>query len=152
MKLLSAEAFDFVRKMKLGYLVSILPEEHGHLSRKGTLAVFDNGHLIIADMAESNPLEFHSNANVTVEVTDPFSRKGYRFHGKASLIPAKPEAAAYIAFYESWGLKETACRVKNFILIEVGHFEAFIAPSFSWVTSGTVYYSREGNFNNLWKF
>jgi len=152
MNTFSAEAFDFVRKMKPGYVVSVCADGLANLSLKGTLTAFDEHHLIFADMASSQALAQSKHAPVTVEVTDPFSRKGYRFRGKATSIPVKQEAAAYIAFYENWGLEQTASRVNHFVVIEVESCEAFMASGFSWVTTETVRESWKESFNNPWKF
>lgn len=148
---------DLVRALKLGFVATVRPDGKPNLSHKGTLTVYDNRHLIFADIASPQTVQnLKHNPDVAVEVVDHFSRKGQRFRGKAQVIPATENAGAYISFYENWGMKEVQSRVKNFVLISVESHEAVFSPAYSWgSTEGelrahwTTYYN---NLNNLWKF
>src|SRR5437879_5822356 len=101
------EAIDLVKKLKLGFVATVRPDGKPNLSHKGTLTIFDKEHLIFADIASPQTCEnLNQNPEVVVEVVNPFSRKGYRFRGKARVVPADKNAAAYISFYENWGLTQ----------------------------------------------
>src|SRR5258708_5119574 len=124
---LSAETIDFVKKLKLGFVATVRSDGKPSLSHKGTLTVFDENHLIFADIASPETVQnLKQNPEVAVEVVDFFSRKGHRFFGKAQIIPSNSnmDTDKYFSFYENWVLKEVRHRVKNFLLIEIESNEA----------------------------
>lgn len=151
---MSAEAMDFVKKLKLGFVATVGPDGKPCLSHKGTLTVWDEGHLIFADIASPQTVEnLKQNPEVVVEVVDYFSRKGHRFSGKAQVIPLNDAAQEYISFFENWGLKEVQSRVKNFVVIEIESYKAVFSPTYAWASTEAELRDRwKPHYNNLWKF
>jgi uncharacterized protein len=71
-----------VREQRLGYIATVCPDGTPNLSPKGTTAVWDDDHLMFADIR--SPQSVHNiehNPSVEVNVVDPLVRKGYRFKG-----------------------------------------------------------------------
>ena len=148
------EAIDLVKKMKLGFVATVRPDGKPNLSHKGTLTIFDDEHLIFADIASPQTSEnLRQNPEVVVEVVNPFSRKGYRFRGKALVVSVDKNAAPYISFYENWGLTQVESRVKNFVLIEVYLSELILSPAYAWGSTEPELNTRwKVYYENLWKF
>lgn len=164
---MSSDTIDFVKNLQFGFVASVRPDGRPSLSHKGMLTVFDENHLIFADIASTETVQnLKQNPEVTVEVMDLLSRKGHRFYGRAQIIPAYAESDKYFSFYENRGLEDVHGIVKNFVLIEVELNEAVTSPI---QTRGTVTEGppkprclperrRESlqhgkmHYNNLWKF
>ena len=150
---LPAKAIDFIRKQKLGFVATVRSDGKPCLSHKGTLTVFDEGHLIFADIASPQTVDnLRQNPNVVAEVVDYFSRRGYRIHGTATVVPLEG-SHGYISFYEKWGLKDVQERVKNFVLIEIESHRAIFSPAYTWGASEPELRDKwQTYYNNLWKF
>jgi len=152
---MSPDVIDFVKKIKLGFVSSVLPDGKPHLSHKGTLTVYDDQHLIFADIASPQTVEnIVHHSEVVIEVVDFLSRKGFRFIGKAKVTSVSdPSSSPYISFYESWGLQDVTSRVKNFVLIKVESVQETFSPAYSWGASEHELRTRwTSYYTNLWKF
>lgn len=151
---MSAEVMDFVRTQKLGFVATVRPDGKPCLSHKGTLTVWDDRHLIFADIASPQTVDnVRQNPDVVVEVVDYFSREGHRFSGKAQVIPLNNAAQEYISFYENWGLREVRSRVKNFVVIGIQSYKAVFSPAYAWGSTEPELRDRwKTYYNNLWKF
>lgn len=151
---MSADVMDFVRNVKLGFVATVRADGKPCLSHKGTLTVWDERHLIFADMASLKTVENpKQNPEVVVEVVDYFSRKGHRFCGNARVIPLNDAAREYILFYENWGLNEVRGRVKNFVVIEIESYKAVFSPAYTWGSTESELRDRwKPYYTNLWKF
>ena len=74
-----------VEEQRLGFVATVCPDGTPNLSPKGTTAVWDDDHLVFANIRSPGTLaNLRQNASVEVNVVDPFLRKGYRFKGVAS--------------------------------------------------------------------
>jgi predicted pyridoxine 5'-phosphate oxidase superfamily flavin-nucleotide-binding protein len=80
MGILTADMKRVVEQQRLGFVATVCPDGTPNLSPKGTTAVWDDDHLIFANIRSPRTLaNLRQNANVEVNVVDPFVRKGYRF-------------------------------------------------------------------------
>ncbi len=76
-----------VREQKLGFVATVCPDGTPNLSPKGTTTVWDDEHLIFADIRSPRTVaNLRHNPSVEVNVADPVSHKGFRFKGTAELI------------------------------------------------------------------
>jgi predicted pyridoxine 5'-phosphate oxidase superfamily flavin-nucleotide-binding protein len=72
-----------VREQRLGYVATVCPDGTPNLSPKGTTAVWDDDHLVFADIRSPRSIQnIEHNPSVEVNVVDPLVRKGYRFKGR----------------------------------------------------------------------
>src|SRR3989442_12308030 len=93
-----------VEEQRLAFVARVRPDGPPNLSPKGTTAVWDDDHLVFANIRSPGTLaNLRHNANVEVNVVDPFVRKGYRFRGVASVIEAGTPYAQALAFYKKGG-------------------------------------------------
>ena len=87
MGLLTADMKRVVEEQRLGFVATVCPDGTPNLSPKGTTAVWDDDHLVFANIRSPGTLaNLRRNASVEVNVVDPFLRKGYRlgcrFHSR----------------------------------------------------------------------
>src|SRR6476619_1805795 len=93
-----------VRRIRLGYVATVCPDGTPNLSPKGTTTVWDDDHLVFADLRSPNTVEnLHHNPIVEINVVDPIVRKGYRFKGPAQVLIEGDLYEQIIAFYEQRG-------------------------------------------------
>src|SRR5512134_109433 len=93
-----------VGEQRLGFVATVCPDGTPNLSPKGTTAVWDDDHLVFANIRSPGTLaNLRQNASVEVNVVDPFVRKGYRFKGLASILESGPLYDQMLAFYRERG-------------------------------------------------
>ena len=111
MGLLTADMKRVVEEQRLGFVATVCPDGTPNLSPKGTTAVWDDDHLVFANIRSPGTLaNLRRNANVEVNVVDPFLRKGYRFKGVASILESGVLYDKAIVFYKERGSRVSAIR------------------------------------------
>ena len=121
-----------VTEQRLGYVASVCPDGTPNLSPKGTLAVWDNEHLVFADLHSAQTVANIDDVNPVVEinVVDPIRRKGYRFKGRAEVH--REGSATYdegTRFYDERSRLE-AHRIQAIVLVRVEHAAPVISPAY----------------------
>src|SRR5512132_2686779 len=80
-----------VRQQRLGFVATVCPDGTPNLSPKGTTTVWDDDHLIFADIRSPHTItNLKRNPAIEVNVVDPMVRKGYRFKGTATVLSEGP--------------------------------------------------------------
>ena len=75
-----------VLEQRLGFHATVCADGTPNLSPKGTTTVWDDGHLLFADIRSPQTIEnLRRNPAIEVNVLDRFARKGYRFKGGAEI-------------------------------------------------------------------
>jgi hypothetical protein len=75
-----------VLEQKLGFAATVCSDGTPNLSPKGTTTVWDDEHLVFADISSPQTVRnLRGNPSIEINVVDPIVRKGYRFKGKATL-------------------------------------------------------------------
>src|SRR5690348_17038143 len=100
MAILTDDMQRLVGAMRLGYTATVCPDGTPNLSPKGTIHVWDNDHLVFADIRSPGTLRnLRENPAIEINVVDPFARRGYRFKGTAAVHrPDSPRYAELEAF------------------------------------------------------
>src|ERR1700726_3921647 len=99
---LTADMKRVVEEQRLGFVATVCPDGSPNLSPKGTTAVWDDDHLVFANIRSPGTLaNLRQNAHVEVNVVDPFLRKGYRFKGVASVLESGPLYDKAITFLQT---------------------------------------------------
>jgi uncharacterized protein len=89
MAILTDEMQRLILEQRLGFIATVCPDGTPNLSPKGTTTVFDDDHLVFADIASPNTVaNLRHNPAIEISVVDPFVRKGYRFKGTAAVHEA----------------------------------------------------------------
>ena len=91
-----------VNHQRLGYVATVCPDGTPNLSPKGTTVVWDDDHIVFADIRSPRTIRnLRHNPASEINVVDPLSRKGYRFKGTAEIIEAGPEFEEIVGFYRA---------------------------------------------------
>src|SRR5271157_6086099 len=86
MGILTDDMKRIVREQRLGFVATVCPDGTPNLSPKGTTAVWDDDHLMFADIRSPQSVQnIEHNPSVEVNVVDPLVRKGYRFKGRGTV-------------------------------------------------------------------
>ena len=75
MAILTKEMKQFVREQRLGFIATVCPDNTPNLSPKGTLTVWDNEHLVFADIRSPGTIG-NLRLNRSVERRRPHHSQG----------------------------------------------------------------------------
>ena len=124
--ILTEEMQRVVREQRLGFVATVCPDGTPNLSPKGTTTVWDEGHLIFADVRSPQTVaNLRRNSWVEVNVVDPAARKGFRFKGRAEVIDGGERFAEMVDFYRRRGV---ASHIKAVVLIKVERAAPLVSP------------------------
>ena len=119
-----------VREQKLGFVATVSPDGTPNLSPKGTVTVWDDGHLVFADIRSPNTVRnLRSNPAVEINVVDPVVRKGYRFKGTGRILTEGPLLDEILAFYEKQ-LEIARERINAVVLVAVEQARELVSPAY----------------------
>jgi hypothetical protein len=119
-----------VEQQRLGFVATVCPDGTPNLSPKGTTAVWDDDHLVFANIRSPGTLaNLRQNVNVEVNVVDPFLRKGYRFKGVASIHESGPFYEQLLAFYRERG-SQVSELIREIVMIRVQTAQPIDSPAY----------------------
>ena len=135
--MLNEDMKDLVAGTMLCYAATINEDGSPNLSPKSSLRVHDNKHLLFANMASPGTIaNLRRDPRIELNCVDIFSRRGYRFTGKAELFSDGDD------LYES--LREDVVAehgetlpVYDAVLIEVLAASSVISPAYTFVEGVT---------------
>lgn len=88
MTVIDQDMREVVSRAMLSYVATVCPDGAPNLSPKGSVMVYDDMHLIFMDQASPNTMaNLHHDPRVEINSVDVFRRRGYRFKGKAEIVP-----------------------------------------------------------------
>ncbi len=116
---------------ELGFVATVCADGTPNLSPKGTTAVWDDDHLVFADIRSPGTVEnLRANPSIEVNVVDVLSRKGYRFKGTASVHTDGEIFERGVAFYERRGTVRARERIRSIVIIEVARALPITSPAY----------------------
>lgn len=128
MGILTDDMQRVVREQRLGFVATVCPDGTPNLSPKGTTTVWDNDHLIFADICSPNTIaNLRHNPAVEINVVDPIIRKGYRFKGTATILSAGPAFDAIMQLYKERG---TANPIEHVVLVKIERALPLTSPAY----------------------
>ena len=135
MGILTEDMQRVVREQSLGFVATVCPDGTPNLSPKGTLTVWDDDHLVFADIRSPATLRnLRINPAVEINVVDPIARKGYRFKGTATVVDHGRLKDEVREFYSSrWidtGNLRGELELRSFVLIKVEEALPLISPAY----------------------
>ncbi len=126
MAILTTEIKEFIKRTKLGFVATVCPDGTPNLSPKGTTTVWDDDHLVFADIHSPGTINnLLSNPAIEINMVDVFTRKGYRFKGSAKVLSEGRLFEEVISLYEKAGSPYT---IKNIVLIKIGRILPVFSP------------------------
>lgn len=123
-----------IGEQKLGFVATVCSDGTPNLSPKGTIAVWDETHLVFVDIRSPGTVaNLRVNSTVEINVVDPFARKGYRLKGTAELVTAGELFDRILSFYRSRWTDTRArpeAQVRAFVLVNVERALPLISPAY----------------------
>lgn len=130
---LTQEIRDFVNKQKLGFIATVCPDGTPNLSPKGTTIAWDDEHMAFADIHSPGTVDnLIVNPAIEINVVDVFSRKGYRFKGKANVFSEGPIFREVVSYYRAAGSNHPIIHI---VLVKVDQIRRLVSPVY---TSGVT--------------
>jgi predicted pyridoxine 5'-phosphate oxidase superfamily flavin-nucleotide-binding protein len=138
-----------VEEQRLGFVATVCADGTPNLSPKGTTAVWDDDHLVFANIRSAGTLaNLRRNAAVEVNVVDPMVRRGYRFKGVASILESGALYDRAIAFYEARGSRVSA--IREVVLIRIQSAQPVDSPAYDvGLTEDEVRHRWEHHYRSL---
>ncbi|MYC29247.1 MAG: pyridoxamine 5'-phosphate oxidase family protein [Chloroflexi bacterium] len=136
MGILSADMKRVVRQQRLGFVATVCPDGTPNLSPKGTAAVWDDNHLVFADLASPVTMaNLRSNPALEVNIVDVFSRKGYRFKGTARIIEQEQESGLFEEIMDAFesgsrGVHQVRLPARAYVLVKVDRALPLVSPGY----------------------
>jgi predicted pyridoxine 5'-phosphate oxidase superfamily flavin-nucleotide-binding protein len=131
---LTTDMKRIVNEQRLAYVATVCPDGTPNVSPKGTIAVWDDDHLVFADIRSPGTIEnLKRNPAVELNVVDPFVRKGYRFKGTGKAIVDGDLFEDIMRFYRGrWvdTTKNKESRIRGFVLVKVETALPLISPAY----------------------
>jgi predicted pyridoxine 5'-phosphate oxidase superfamily flavin-nucleotide-binding protein len=133
---------------ELGFVATVCPDGTPNLSPKGTIAVWDDDHLVFADLRSPGTVDnLRANPSVEVNVVDQLVRKGYRFKGTGVVHTEGELFERGIAFYEARGTVRARERIRGIVIVAVERALAVTSPAYD--VGATEDELRERNLRRL---
>jgi predicted pyridoxine 5'-phosphate oxidase superfamily flavin-nucleotide-binding protein len=130
MAMLTDEMQRLILEQRLGFIATVCPDGSPNLSPKGTTTVFDDEHLVFADIISPNTVaNLRHNPAIEINVVDPFVRKGYRFKGTAAVHDAGEPYHRGLDVLRERGYNTDT--VKHIVLITVERALPLLSPVYS---------------------
>lgn len=131
----TAEARRIVREQRLAFVATVCPDGTPNLSPKGTIAVWDDDHLVFADIRSPRTIaNIERNPAVELNVVDPFSRKGFRFKGTAQIVRDGELFTRILELYKSGRSDASTVKrklaVRAIVLVKVERVLPLISPAY----------------------
>ncbi len=131
MAMLTEDMKRVIREQRLGYVATVCPDGTPNLSPKGTTTVWDDNHLVFADIRSPRMIaNLRQNPAVEINVVDWFTRKGYRFKGIATVIEDGPLFNELVAFYDRQERSDAPRRIQAVVMVEVQRALSLVSPAY----------------------
>jgi predicted pyridoxine 5'-phosphate oxidase superfamily flavin-nucleotide-binding protein len=128
MGILTDDMKRVVRQQRLAFVATVCADNTPNLSPKGTIAVWDDDHLVFANIRSPQTVSnLRRNPAIEMNVVDPMVRKGYRFKGTATLLEAGAQYEAATAFFGARGVSN---RVLEVVIIKVEQALPLTSPAY----------------------
>lgn len=129
MGILTEQMQRLVRRIRLGYVATVCEDGTPNLSPKGTTIVWDDDHLVFADIRSPQTVaNLRYNPMVEINVVDPILRKGYRFKGPAQVLTEGDLYEQILVFYEQHGTPRQ--RIRAVVLVTVERARPLLSPAY----------------------
>ena len=128
MGILTDDMKRVVKEQKLGFIATVCPDGTPNLSPKGTTEVWDDDHLIFADIRSPGTVaNLRQNRAIEINVVDHLVRKGYRFKGTAEVFTEGPVFEKVLALRRERGAKNP---IRAVALMTVERALPLISPGY----------------------
>jgi len=123
-----------IEEQRLGFVASVCADGSPNLSPKGTTAVWDDDHLVFADICSPGTVaNLRANSTIEINVVDVFARKGFRFKGTSEVVSEGPRFEQAMEFYRRRGTKaevDGKPRIRSVVFVHVRSVRQFVSPAY----------------------
>ena len=132
MGILTEDMKRVVNEQRLGFVATVCPDGTPNLSPKGTTAIWDDDHLVFADIrSPATVANLRRNPSTEINVVDPMVRKGYRFKGVASVLTEGALFERILDFYRAErNLDESRIKIRSFVLVKIEEALPVVSPAY----------------------
>lgn len=132
MGILTDDMKRLISEQRLGFVATVCPDGTPNLSPKGTTAVWDDDHIVFADIrSPATVSNLKRNPTTEINVVDPFVRKGYRFKGVASVLTEGTLFDRIRDFYRAErNLDESRIKIRSFVLVKIDEAMPLVSPAY----------------------
>jgi uncharacterized protein len=146
MGVIDPEMERLVERQRLGYVATVCRDGTPNLSPKGTTAVWDDDHLVFADIRSPGTIaNLRHNPAVEINVVDPIVRKGYRFKGTARVLADGALFDEILAFFRRRGV---ASPIHHVVVVEVERAIPVVSPAYD---SGATEAEVRARWRDYWR-
>lgn len=151
--LLTEDMRRVITEQRLGFVATVCPDGTPNLSPKGTVAVWDDRHLVFADLRSPQTVRnLRHNPAVEINVVDPVARAGYRFKGEGSVITKGPLFERAVQFFAQDGLTDASRRIRAVVVVAVHHAAPLVSPAYDLGLSEQEIRARwQRHYHDLWE-
>jgi predicted pyridoxine 5'-phosphate oxidase superfamily flavin-nucleotide-binding protein len=126
--ILTAEMQRVVDEQRLAFVATVCPDGTPNLSPKGTTMVWDDDHLVFADICSPGTVaNLRQNPAIEINVVDPILRTGYRFKGTATVHSDDARFAEVVARYRARGSRNP---IQSIVIVRVERAAPLISPAY----------------------
>ena len=128
MPILTDDMKRVVLEQRLGFVATVCQDGTPNLSPKGTTTVWDDDHLVFADICSPGTVaNLQQNPAIEINVVDPDVRKGYRFKGTGIVLTEGPKFEEILAFYRRRGSQNS---IRSIVLVKVERALPLVSPAY----------------------
>jgi len=134
MGILNEDMKRVIRQQRMGFMATVCPDGSPNLSPKGTATVWDDDHLVFANLGSPGTIENLShNSACELNIIDYYLRKGYRFKGTAELLTsgARFEEIKEAYITGSRGINRSGNPAQGYVLITVTKTAPLMSPGYT---------------------
>ena len=136
MGILNEDMKRVIRQQRLGFVATVCPDGSPNLSPKGTAAVWDDDHLVFADLASPGTMaNLRHNPTLEINIVDVFSRKGYRFKGTARIVQRDADRSLFDEICQAFqngerGVHQVRLPARAYVLVRVQRALELVSPGY----------------------
>ena len=143
MAVLTDDMKEIIVGTQLSFVATVGADGTPNVSPKSSLRVYDDDHLIFADIASPNTVKnLKANPAIEINCVDIFRRRGYRFKGTVEILttgnPDYDDMAAWV-----WDTHGDQFPVDHVIKIKVDRAAPVLSPAYTHIDGITEEALRE---------
>ena len=132
MGILTEDMRRLVRQQRLAYFATVCPDGSPNLSPKGSIISLDDARLAFLDLGSPGTLaNIRANPSMEICLVDNFTRKGYRFKGKATIVNDGPVFQEILNAYAGTAVERLISTVREAVVVDVERALPLVSPGYT---------------------
>ncbi len=143
MAIITDDMRDIVKATRLCFVATVDDDGTPNLSPKSSLMVYDDDHLVFANIASPNTVRnLRREPAIEINAIDIFMRRGYRFKGTAELMPPGTPEYDFVA-EPFWADNGKQFPVHEIVKVHVARAVPVLSPAYTYIDEITEDVLRE---------